>query len=392
MKEGYSFMIADNLIPALGYAWNGPKTVISPLNYPDSPEMEKFIPYLKEQGLVGPDGQLVADVKSVVGKLSRARTFTRVFLTSRFGFFEFVIYFTPDGSWVSFSRRGESVRIEDPGTINEIVEAIRQQIGESMFTSGSLHATLEPAEALVLGAMWDLQRKQNLKALAGGNEIVPAAWRISQVLEQASKKDENVQWLTNVVRTWTGFEENLSEGEARRAADTLVAKEYCKEEGGAYKLTGESLDLALNMLIFSNAVTLTSGIEGADGKVTIVGFSCIQAGVHDLLMIDFEEGKLGLDSVSASEVIDYIDAFMRKPLELLSPFVLKPAAGARTAPVRKCPKCNNPLTGNEQFCGKCGAAFAPAATPFQARTCPKCGSPVTHGKKFCGKCGAALQP
>jgi hypothetical protein len=83
MTKENNFMISYDLIPALGYALKGPLTTISPLHYPDSPDMEKFMPFLKDQGLTGPDGKLIPGVKAAAEKLARAKTFTRVFLTSR---------------------------------------------------------------------------------------------------------------------------------------------------------------------------------------------------------------------------------------------------------------------------------------------------------------------
>jgi uncharacterized OB-fold protein len=312
--------------------------------------------------------------------------------SSPHGLFEFINFFTPEGAWVSLARTGDGVRVEDPGKINEIVETIRQQIGESIFTSGSFHASLEPAEALVLGALWDLTRKATLRAIPDDKDSGTPAWPVSSILAQASEKDEKYQWMTNVIRTWTDFGGDLSEAEVKTAAGNLVAKNYCSEQAGSYVLTGDALDFSRNMLLVSTIVTLTSGIEGPDGKVAVVGFSAIQAGVHDLLMIDFEGGKLELDSVSAAEVTEYIDAFMRKPQDLLKPYTPKPEV--KKEHELKCPKCGAPLIASQKFCGSCGAPAENSTTgggsPLVTYTCPKCGKPVIPGKKFCSNCGAPV--
>jgi hypothetical protein len=406
MTKENNFMITYDLIPALGYALKGPLTTISPLHYPDTPEMEKMVPFLKDQGLLGSDGKLRPETLSTAGKLARAETFTRIFLTSRVGFLEFVNYFTSDGSWVSLSRSGESVQIEDPGKIDEIVEAIRQQIGESIFISGSFHASLEPADALILGALWDLTRKAHLRAISEGKEADLSGWPVSAISSQAKEKDDKYQWMTNVIRIWTEYQGDLPEGEVRNALDALVTREFCTEQGGSYALNGDALEFAGNMLLFSNILTLTAGIEGPDGRVALVGFSCIQSGIHDLLMIDFQNGKLELDMVSAGEVMEYVDAFMRKPLDLLAPITPKPEAVKEPAPaptmevsgavpaVVTCPKCGYSGTPGKKFCGACGAPLSisqPVSGNTDAlSTCPKCGSPVIPGKKFCGTCGTKI--
>lgn len=392
MTDDNSIFIAAELLPALGYAWKGPLTTISPLHYPDSPEMEKLMPFLKQENLVGPDGSLMAKVRPVVEHLARAQTFTRVYLTTRFGVSEYLMYFMPDGYWISLSQTGKYVQIVSPGKIDIIVEAVRQQIGDSVFTSASLHASLSPMEALALAALWDLQRKAQLLAIADERDAEPAGWSLGEITSQASTNNQKYQWMTNVVRKWTDYEGIPTADEMKQVADSLVAKNYCTNSGGSYVLSGDALDISDGMLLFDKVVTLTSGIEGPDGQVAIVGFSCIQAGVHDLLMIDFQDGKLELDSVSATEVIEYIDAFMRKPQELLKGIVPQPIV--KKEPGASCSKCGSPLAPGKKFCGNCGTPSGSHVTEEKVSpglaTCPKCGSPLTPGKKFCGSCGAPV--
>lgn len=384
--------IADELLPALGYVWKGPLTTVSPLHYTDGPEMEKSLPYLKKENLVGPDGKLTGNVQSIVEKLARAQTFTRVFLTSRFGISEYLMYFMPDGSWISMSQTGKFVQIDSPGKIDVIVEAVRQQIGDSVFTSSSLHAALPPMEALALGALCDLRRKAQLTAIADERDAEPTGWSLGEITSQASKNDQKYQWMTNVVRKWTDYDGIPTADEMKQAADSLVEKKYCSNQKGSYAVTGDALDFSENMLLFNKVVTVTSGIEGPDGQVAIVGFSCIQAGVHDLLMIDFQDGKLELDSVSAAEVIDYTDAFMRRPLELLKDITPKPET--RKEPGATCEKCGSPIVSGKKFCGNCGTPAASQATGETSSPgtpeCPKCGTTLTPGKKFCGSCGTPV--
>jgi hypothetical protein len=419
MTKENNFMVSYDLMPALGYALKGPLTTISPLHYPDTPEMEKMMPFLADQGLIGSDGRLKPDIQATSGKLARAETFTRIFLTSRFGLLEFINYFTPEGSWVSLSRSGESVQVEDPGKIDEMVEAVRQQIGESLFVSNSFHASLSPADALVLGALWDLTRKANLRAISEEKEADLSGWPVSAISSQASEKDQKYQWMTNVIRLWTENQEGLPESEIKKSLDALVAGDYCSEQGGSYALKGDAFEFARNMLLFSNILTLTAGIEGPGGKVAVVGFSCIQSGIHDLLMIDFQKGRLKLDMVSAAEVMEYVDAFMRKPLELLRLITPKPEVVKETAPALSpgvpgvapapepafspaapgaapaaCPKCGHPVTPGSKFCGRCGAPLVVSQPVSEVvkdlSTCPRCGTPVVPGKKFCGTCGTPL--
>jgi predicted amidophosphoribosyltransferase len=50
-----------------------------------------------------------------------------------------------------------------------------------------------------------------------------------------------------------------------------------------------------------------------------------------------------------------------------------------------CPNCGEQISGDDQFCGRCGKKIPPAVP-----LCPKCGAEFQTGNKFCGECGQNL--
>ncbi|MGV8120987.1 MAG: zinc ribbon domain-containing protein [Candidatus Xenobiia bacterium LiM19] len=57
---------------------------------------------------------------------------------------------------------------------------------------------------------------------------------------------------------------------------------------------------------------------------------------------------------------------------------------------KNCPKCSAALAPDMQFCPKCGTSLKETAPPVIAieATCSRCGAAIVPGGKFCKKCGA----
>lgn len=53
-----------------------------------------------------------------------------------------------------------------------------------------------------------------------------------------------------------------------------------------------------------------------------------------------------------------------------------------------CTNCGNPIVGNENFCGSCGAQINRPAT--SAKACTNCGAELLEGHPLCVRCGASV--
>jgi membrane protease subunit (stomatin/prohibitin family) len=109
------------------------------------------------------------------------------------------------------------------------------------------------------------------------------------------------------------------------------------------------------MLVIDSSIVLTSGHLGPDGTVSVVGFTCLQAGVHDLLFIDASSAGVDLQAISSAALLEYIRAFMTDPA------VMK--------------RSDAPVSGSQP----------PAAAG--KKFCPECGTQIKEGLKFCSNCG-----
>ena len=80
--------------------------------------------------------------------------------------------------------------------------------------------------------------------------------------------------------------------------------------GGLYTLAYESAELAAHFLFVENNVHFRCGRQNDDGSVAAAECIFLQAGVHDVIMVDIAAGKLEISSLSSYAMIDAIKRMM----------------------------------------------------------------------------------
>jgi hypothetical protein len=190
---------------------------------------------------------------------------------------------------------------------------------------------------------------------------------LSSVETVLSDPGKSFQWLNNVIRELID-EENVPALQIPAALASLADKGIVLRTGSAYRLSDDAVFLAQRMLVIDTTVVLTSGQMAPDGTASIAGFTCLQAGVHDLLYFDTSTGTVEIQAISSAAVLEFIRIFMTEP-EALKKLVV-------------------PSTQKKSDAAGIQSPTAPAATIH--RHCTQCGAEVADGKKFCGKCGAKV--
>jgi hypothetical protein len=355
IKNTQKFVINAGLFGAIGTLWAGTPSRISPFQYgtktaPGNAEKQA----LATAGICDAKGEILAAAKPVLDVLGSATAFTRMYLSGNLSASECIVYFAPDGSTVSLMNTGGNMEISYPAAAAMFVEIAEQGIGSSVYRSVPFSASLTHDEIITLAAMIDFQRKQALKSIAGEVDPVIATCDIPAIRASTSGKGENMQWLCNVLLDILSNEGISSEDRLQSALESLAGKGYVQKNGTSYQLSGNSLAFARRMLIFDSVLTLTSGYLGTSGSVSVAGFTCIQAGIHDLLFIDSSIDSVLFQSVSSASVLENVQNYLTE-VNLLEKLGV-PAPGAPVSPARKfCPSCGSPIQPGKKFCPQCGA-------------------------------------
>jgi len=358
MSDSTGYVVPAGLMGALGALWGAVPTAISPLRHPaGDPLTDEERATLVGAGVLDASGSLTPGVRPALDVLGSATAFTRVYISGGLAPYEYLVFFAPSGASASIVNAGGDMSIASPAHAEEFLAMIGESLGLSSFVAAPFEATLEPAEAIVLSALLDAQRRESLTAILEGRdpeavELTPAA-----LGTLVAKSGTDREWLVDVLFELTGSDGIDADGVATAIA-SLESAGLVAKAGKRLRLTGNLLLLGQRLLVLDSALTLTSGALAASGEVAVAGFTCLQAGVHDLLSIDAREGEVELRSVSAAEVGEYARAF------LTDASVVDALRTGTGAPQKAAAKA-------AAFCTGCGAKLAPGAA-----FCTKCGKQV----------------
>jgi hypothetical protein len=357
MKENsQKYVINAGLFGAAGKLWAGTPSSVSPFLHgkvqaPGTNEKQA----LAKAGICDATGQILPAARPALDALGTAHAFTRMYLSGNLVPTEAIVYFAPGNGPVSLFNAGGDMEIRYPAAEGEFVEMAAQGFGSTIYRAVPFDATLMHDEAVALSALIDIQRKHALKSIAGEQEPGIADCELPVLWSITSRKGNNTQWLANVLLDILSLDGIPSEDLLRSALESLVQKGHAVKNGSSYRLGEDTLALARRMLLFDTALTLTSGYL-KNGVLNIAGFTCLQAGVHDLLVIDANAESVTIQSVSSASVLDSVRTFFTD--------------------IHSLEKLDTPVAGTAQ--------------PQTRRFCPQCGAPITPDRKFCGSCGGKI--
>ena len=355
------------------------------------------------QGVVGADGELTAGAAAILASMAEVRGFVRIALSSRDRFAETIVYFPVQGAPVLLEPGPNEFAFTVPAPTADMVASLAGQMGISAVRQGDFAAEMSAAEALVLAAVIDWERRHILRELAAGKTPEPLELeRGAAAALFAQPEHGSVHWLAPLVAGLTGQEE-------RPAVDAVLASltgaGFLRSSSAGY-LPSEALwNLALHIPLIDRVCAVTAGRE-VSGAVVVTGFTCVIGGSSNLLYIEAADGRVRLSTPSPREVLAEIEYLLTTP-EALQPLVdalpVEPSSGPadHTSPgetvYRTCQACGASLSANDAFCRQCGqpapqeqANMAPAEVPTAAAAyCRECGGKLKAGMRFCSACGTA---
>lgn len=364
------YVVPADMLAVLGTLWGGTPSTVSPLRY-GTPRIvdEEVAGALAQAGVRDVGGQLADGVRPLLDVLGGATAFTRVYLSGLESPYEFVVYFDAAGRSASVINLGSDVQLSSPAASGFVLGAVEQTSGSSAFASSTLEATLAPAEAIVLGAMLDAQRKVSLSALAEGSEPGTASSSAATLAKACAESSGDPRRLAEVIADLAGSD-GLTAAEVSQAADALVGAGLAEKGGEGFRLSGQALECGRRFLVPESATTLTAGQLGGDGNVGLAGFTCLQAGVHDLLYLESSGVEFEVRAITSMELLAYVEAFVTDPTVIAGLGGGASVAGATAAPVP--------------------AAAPVAAAGGTAAFCRQCGAKLEPDSAFCIRCGAKV--
>lgn len=266
---------------------------------------------LDETGLIDSDGNLTETAKPAIDILSKPYAVARLTFTGGVGTYENIInYDRAFQNHVSFTITPNSISIDDQSSPQSVIKILENFVGKSDLKSINFSNKLSVAEALVVAAMLDMERKSSLRAFVDEIHFTNNSYNSNMIWRIINSTSSSIQWFVFIINEVIGEHIPLSQQQVQEAIELLTQKGLVTKHGGQYQLSGELSLLSNRMIIIDNILSVQTSKQDDTGEILSYGFTCIQSGVHDLLFLDYNGKEIMFETISSVRLIEYLKRFL----------------------------------------------------------------------------------
>lgn len=301
-------VLSPAAITWLGSAF-GDKTKISPfttIQEKGFTEDEKA--GLVEQGVIDGESAFSPESYAIFEILAGADAFAGFRLSGAFGNVNKTAYFKGDKT-VTIDSAGQELVVSTKTDVDSMVGILNEITGISRLVNSEVNVKMDAKSALAFAALIDVTRKNALSQYAGLGDM-PVGYTADKILAMFDHV-EGVRWLTAYIKTLRLPYAALSVDELDQALAGLLEAGLAEKGDYGYRLLGEAYDLATNFLIIENVLHVRCGQE-TDGKIVTGEALFLQAGLHDVLMLDVDAATVEFNTVSTYTMMEYLQSMMLK--------------------------------------------------------------------------------
>jgi SH3-like domain-containing protein/DNA-binding transcriptional ArsR family regulator len=316
---------------------DGPPGVVSPWNGVDAATVSKALrARLADAGAIDAHGAR-RELRPTLAALAAATATTSLRFVGTGVLVEYLVWVSRDHAPVGLSAVGKPhcFRLQDPAPTDRVVEFIAALVGRSPLRRLDLNLDLSIADSLALAAIVDVQRRRTLSALGAGQAEVDEPVDVAQ-LKVALEQPPGFSLVQGIRRVCAP-----SASCAPRLEDSLASllrRGLVDGDSSAVRLAGPCAELAERFAAMTNLVELANACDTGTDGVARLGFACLQAGVSDLMTIEWVERGIHIETVSADTVVGYIDRLLHRPdLAVESATAARPRVDAGSAVTESTP-------------------------------------------------------
>jgi hypothetical protein len=268
------------------------------------------IKHLTNMGVLNEEGLVSQDFSTIMSCISQPHAVVKLQFTGGVGLYQHNIYYnqTYDNS-VSITLLSDEAILTDEVDSTSILDTLTQFIGRSNLKSLDFDCEFDTEEALVIAAIIDLERKLCLRSLIDEIPYDQNLYGYNKIWRSINSTSTSIQWFVHIVNEVLGEYTTLNYRQVQDALERLVPKGLLKQKNGLYQLTDDLVFLANRMIINDNIISV-SAMKQIGQDVVATGFSCVQAGIHDLVYLDYNGDDITFKTLSSEELISNIDFFI----------------------------------------------------------------------------------
>jgi hypothetical protein len=298
---------------ALGAFTNGPQSALSPWNGVDAAVTDTTRARLAKAGAIDANG-LRQELRPALAAMAAATATTTLQIIGSGVLIGYLTWMSGDHGPVGLSAATDGTfRLRDPAPTEQVMSAVAELVGRSGLRGLDLSLDLAIGDVFVFAAIVDSLRRRLLSGLATGDQVPDAPVDLAQLLATLNEPPTGGFSFFDAIARLCGTDaapgaDGLTDTLARLARQGLV-----EVDSSAVGLVGPCAALPQHFLVISSVVDLANACGTAVAEVRRLGFTCLQAGVSDLLTVEWVDSGIHLEAVSADTVVGYIDCFVRTP-------------------------------------------------------------------------------
>lgn len=300
--EGLNYLIDENI---------GEKNELSVLNNYGSKELaEEDKDFFQENNIINSEGNITD--KELFDVLTKPSALAKFMLTGGTNKFEYTVsYDKTKQNNIAFTKTPEYYMIDNETKRQDITNMVGNFIGKTKLKSIAIKQKFSVEEAIVIAAMIDLERRTILRAFVDELPYTNNKYGVNMTWRMVHGSSKSIQWLVYCISEVIGEDISLKQDQVKEVLDNLKDKGVVSEQYGQYQLSDELSQLASRMIIINNIMTLETIRNNSEEELVSAGFTCIQSGVHDILLLDYDGSEVLFETVSSEILLEYIDKFLK---------------------------------------------------------------------------------
>lgn len=291
---------------------DGSPSAVSPWKGVDAPVSDAVRARLANAGALDATGAR-RELRPTLAAIATATASTSLCLVGTGVLVVYVVWVSSDHDPVGMSAIAKKgvFRLEDPAPTDRVVELIAALVGRGPLRGMDLALDLSIEDSVALAAIVDAQRHAILAGLGAGHAGADGPVDLGvarRVLDEPPSSG-----LLSAIRRVCGPAAHASASGLTESIASLTRQGLVEGDSSAVRLAGPCAELAQRFAAITACVELANAYDsGADG-VARLALACLQAGVSDLMTVEWVKTGIHLETVSADTVVGYIDRLLHQP-------------------------------------------------------------------------------
>ncbi len=262
---------------------------------------------LREKGVLDGDDALTADAYALLRDLAAADSYSGFRVGGTFGRIDKVAYFC-EGRTVVCDNLGDGFLLSRQSDPHAVAALLNEITGISHLVNATLNVKLDPVGARILAGLIDLTRRAALLACTETVDV-PVAFTPEEILGACGF--ESPRWIGSYLKTLRLPDGHVDEERTLSVLKVLAEAGIAAETDAGWQLIWDAMEFAVKFLVIEHGVHARAG--KADGDQIRYGEALfLQAGLHDVLMIDSDGEAIEFSTLSTSAMVEILQRMVQE--------------------------------------------------------------------------------